>query len=84
MISIYSWINGFRYCNVFDYVIDEDINIAKICSSTVNSQQQQTKLTNDDILIKIIAEFINKDGSVMLPTCNIQLFRYMYIYLLWV
>jgi hypothetical protein len=80
MISIYRLINGFRYSNVFfNYVIDEDIKIAKICSSTVNLQQQQ-KLKNDDLLIKINDEFINKDGSVMLPKCNINVPLHVYIF----
>jgi hypothetical protein len=81
MISIYRLINGFRYSNVFfNYVIDEDIKIAKICNSTVNSQQQHQKLKNDDLLIKINDEFINKDGSVMLPKCNINVPLHVYIF----
>ena len=75
MISIYRLINDLNWSNVFfDYVIDEDIKKVKICNSISDS------LKNDDLLIKINDEFIHKDGTVMLPKCNISVPIHVYIF----
>lgn len=79
MITIYRLINGLNWSNIFfDYVIDEEINRVKICSSYTNSHKQPLK--DDDLLININDDFIHKDGTIMLPKCNVTVPIHVYIF----